>query len=296
LYSQMNIIYYIIKAMSRILRYVSDLHLELRTSIIHPKLVPLWDFKVTPKDQYYLALLGDIGNPYNENLLLFLEKISPLYHKIFYIAGNHEYYNYNISSEKSMAEFDEKLKQLCAKFDNVILLNNKTYDLGNIKIIGTTLWSNIPDADIEYISHAINDYHFIKKKNNDDLANITTNDTNQLNTNAIAFIEKEIITNNPCIVLTHHAPLFSDDKTHKYTADPKYISSRNNNAFHNDLAHLLKKPICAWLYGHTHYTSTFQINDIIVGTNQLGYSHEEIETKFNSYAYLDLDKISMNFL
>ena len=29
----------------RILRYVSDLHLELRNTIIHPKLIPIWNFK-----------------------------------------------------------------------------------------------------------------------------------------------------------------------------------------------------------------------------------------------------------
>lgn len=54
-----------------ILRYVSNIHLELRTNIYHPKLIPLWDFRTKVNDKYYLALLGDIGNPYNNNLTAF---------------------------------------------------------------------------------------------------------------------------------------------------------------------------------------------------------------------------------
>lgn len=50
-----------------ILRYVSNLHLELRPTIIHSKLIPLWKFERMNNDEYYLALLGDIGNPFDKN-------------------------------------------------------------------------------------------------------------------------------------------------------------------------------------------------------------------------------------
>lgn len=277
----------------KIMRYASDLHLEMRPTITHPKLIPLWEFERADTDEYYLALLGDIGNPFNKNLNLFLEKVSPIYKKIFYIAGNHEYYNFNVKPNQSKCQFERKLSEITGKFNNVVLMDNITDDLDGIKIIGSTLWSNVPPNDSEYIAYAINDYHLIKKEGLDnELTKITVADTNSWNLEAVAFIEKEISnTDDPCIVLTHHAPLFSDEKNNRYTADPKYLHGENNNAFHNDLLRFLKPPVSAWLYGHTHYTSSFNINDVIVATNQLGYSNEEKFIKYNPWAYIDLQKI-----
>ena len=63
-------------------------------------------------------MLGDIGNPYHQNLKLFLDKISPCYDIIFYVPGNHEYYN--ITTKKSKNEFDDELKSICNKYKNII--------------------------------------------------------------------------------------------------------------------------------------------------------------------------------
>lgn len=277
----------------RILRYVSDLHLELRSNIDHPKLKPLWN-QDSSENEYYLALVGDIGNPYHETLELFLDLVSPKYRKIFYVPGNHEYYNYEVIPCRPKNDFDLELEKLCHKYDNVILMNNSVYDLDGIKIIGSTLWSNIPETHSDIITK-INDYYLIKKIDHASLVPIDIDDTNQWNKQSIDFIESEIKdASDPCIVLTHHAPLFSDPTTERYTANPSYLDGDNNYAFHNDLSYLMKNPICAWIYGHTHYTSRFEYNGIIVTTNQLGYRHED--THFNPYAYLDLDEIFMNWL
>lgn len=289
-----------------ILRYVSDLHLELRPSVHHPKLVNLWEIKKQPGDKYYLALLGDIGNPYQKNLIDFLSLISPKYDRIFYIPGNHEYYNLGKNGAspllKTKKEFEKKLEEICNQFNNISVLNNQVYQLDGIKIIGSTLWSQVSDENQKYISYAINDYRLIRKEKAENsveedshLPCVTVSDTNQWNKESIDFINNEImIATDPCIVLTHHAPLFSDAKSKHYTADPKYLDSPNDEAFHNNLLHLLKKPVVAWLYGHTHYASKFEINGVIVATNQLGYSNEEKSIKFNSYAFLDLKKIILD--
>lgn len=272
-----------------ILRYVSDLHLEIRNTHLHPKLFPLWNFKSGPNDTYNLALLGDIGNPYHESLSNFLGQISPKYSKIFYVPGNHEYHNYKVEPNRSVDEFKTKLKQICDGFPNIVLMDNATYDLNNIKIIGTTLWSNIPNAYAEKIEPFLNDYHMIIKNKNNENNKITVDDTNKWNVEALKFIEQEIKTDKPCIVLTHHAPLSCDEYA---TADPKYSFKMTNYAFHNNLLHLFDFPIRAWLYGHTHYASSFKVNDIVVATNQLGYASEENNIRFNSYAYLNLNLIA----
>lgn len=276
----------------RILRYASDLHLELRTGILHPKLTSYWDFKRSDKDKYYLALLGDVGNPYQCNLNLFMQKVAPVYDKIFYIPGNHEYYNFNVNPNRCKIEFDTALETLCGSFDNVILLNNKTHQLDDIKIIGSTLWTKIPEDHRAYLSNAINDYHLIKKMDGENLVPINIDDTNSWNDESVEFIRTEIDNaTTPCIVMTHHAPLFSDEITKRYTADPVYLNGKNNFAFHNNLMEMIKKPVTAWLYGHTHYAGSFKINDVLVATNQLGYQREESKISFSQYAYVDLDKL-----
>jgi len=190
------------------------------------------------------------------------------------------------------------LVDICNQFENIIVLNNKSYDFDGVKIIGSTLWTNIPDEQSQYIMAAINDYHLIKKYNEKkQLVNITTNDTNKWNALSISFIKKEIFSSKtPCIILTHHAPLFSDAAQNMYTAHPQYLNGKNNYAFHNNLQHLLKPPVHVWLYGHTHYTSNFKYNNVIIATNQLGYSTEGEKTKFNPHAYINLNDIIIDSL
>lgn len=279
-----------------ILRYVSDLHLELKPTIYHSKLVPLWNFDKKQNDKYYLALLGDIGNPFKESLKNFLSIVSEKYEQVFYIPGNHEYYNLDINSQKTKTQFHDELLTICSKFPNIKLMNNKTYDLNGIKLICSTLWSHVTDNNSHYISKIMNDYHLIKKNgDNDKLIPITTQDTNKWNYKSIEFIKKEIESSDkPCIVLSHHAPLFSDPINNNYTADPLFLNGNNNQAFHNNLKDLLKYPIVAWLYGHTHYVSRFKINNVVVATNQLGYSKEPYTIKFDPNTHIDLDEIKIN--
>lgn len=279
-----------------ILRYASDLHLEYRPDINHSKLLSYWDFDRDLEKNYYLALVGDIGNPYQENLLNFLTKCSAKYNLIFFVPGNHEYYNLgsDLLDKKSFLEFKEKLVSICQSLPNVILLDNNSFEEIGIKFIGSTLWSHISDTHRENLTKTMSEYKAVYKNlsdssNEDNLITITVDDTNDWNEIAIRYITTEIESSDkPCIILTHHAPLFSNPITNQYTADPSFLNGQNNEAFHNDLGYLIKKPLIAWIYGHTHYTSKFVLNDVIVATNQLGYNHEEEVIKFDSDAKLIL--------
>ncbi|QGR54068.1 metallophosphatase [Moumouvirus maliensis] len=280
----------------RILRYASDLHLEYFDNIYKPKIMELWNFNTCEKDEYYLALVGDIGNPYQKNLELFLEKVSSKYSLVFYVPGNHEYYNLDKKNSRDIEKMKKKLRKICYKFHNIVFMDNESYDLEDIKFIGSTLWSHIPDEKNLEINKSINDYHLIKKYNIDgELEKINCDDTNKWNKESIDFIKQELKnTNKPCIILTHHAPLFSDPEKNHFTADPIYINSPNNFAFHNDLSEIITHPIILWIYGHTHYSGIFHYNNVSICTNQLGYSHEVI--KFNSHAFHNLDDLMIESL
>ena len=170
-------------------------------------------------------------------------------------------------------------------------MNNKCDSIDGFKIIGSTLWSHVSPENEENISRGINDYHLINKMDKP----ITIKDTNQWNEECVKYIDDEVkAADEPCIVLTHHAPLFNNPETGALLAHPRYTYSKYNEAFHNDLWRILKKPVVAWIYGHTHYVSNFKQDGIIVATNQLGYSYEH--TGFNPHGYINLDKLMLDSL
>nr|AEX62621.1 hypothetical protein mv_R416 [Moumouvirus Monve] len=43
-------------------------------------------------------------------------------------------------------------------------MDNESYDLEDIKFIGSTLWSHVPIENSLQICRSINDYHLIKKR------------------------------------------------------------------------------------------------------------------------------------
>jgi predicted phosphodiesterase len=304
------------------LRYVSDLHLEyLKNFTLNPKLIPLWKFNQEPNTQYNLALCGDIGTTNDKSLEDFLSLVSPYYDKIFYVPGNHEYFS---SSEKkqTMNEIKNNLRLLVQKFHNIILLDNESYLTANgktqIKFIGSTLWTHIPDDKISEYSNLLTDYHkifceeteinnhpmsnFCNPDNMDNMdntetysqitCNFTPYDTNRLNQQAIKFLEAEIDKTpkeHTIIVLSHHAPLFNDPEKKKFLSFPRFTNAANRFGYHNDLSYIFNKndKIRYWIYGHTHYVSDFQMGNTRVVSNQFGYAREHDVLNFNVERVLD---------
>ena len=105
----------------------SDIHLEFYKSF--PKLPILTD---------YLFLAGDIGIITLPNYKDFFDYCSSHWKKTFYVLGNHEYYN-----KKTYDKMNQKYKDFFDKYDNIHLLDNNTFELDDIVIIGSTLWSNV---------------------------------------------------------------------------------------------------------------------------------------------------------
>ena len=73
------------------IQYISDLHLEMYKENVSPDLFT----KLIRPEAPYLALCGDIGIPDFVNYENFLNWCSRRWTKVFLVAGNHEYYNWN---------------------------------------------------------------------------------------------------------------------------------------------------------------------------------------------------------
>lgn len=124
------------------LQYISDIHLEHRTSI--PKI---------PAKTNNLALLGDIGHPNKPLYSEFLKHCSNNWDKVLLLSGNHEYEQ----SKYSMKEIDHMIHAIANKYPNITYLNNRKLLLDNHLILGTTLWS---DSTKTAPSHKINDLYY----------------------------------------------------------------------------------------------------------------------------------------
>lgn len=275
------------------LRYASDLHLEHYGEHHDLDLLPiktLWDFASSLSDIYYLALVGDIGNPYHKNLFRFFEKISGKYKHIFYIAGNHEYYSCGHTVHTN-SECKKEIQTLCQKFKNIYFMDNDIITIDGINFVGSTLWSNVPSESVAIVSKSINDYKYIYI--NDQLnKKITVDITNHWNADCVNFIRKSLdLVDGPVVILTHHAPLFNDTVKSIVCADPKFDSSQIISAFHNNLDWILDKSddIIAWIFGHTHYSNKFIYKDITFATNQLGYQSEQ--AGYSQYAAIELNDL-----
>jgi predicted phosphodiesterase len=285
------------------IQFISDIHLETRNNTSK-------DFikKVLVPSAPYLALCGDIGYPGTQLYEPFLKYCSDNFEHIFYVAGNHEFYNTDkaihlkkykdkISSElqdeakmkeleakfpcDTIEERSQKIKELCSKYNNIHYLNKTIFRIPNtnIVVVGCTLWSSLEINKYQLIQ--FNDFHKIYQNDNSLLIPDTYNKMNEediefLNTTITELNEDPTV--SKIVVLTHHCPT-RDVIIEKYQDDPYNF----NSFFANDtLEHLFGNKVKIWLCGHTHGCKILEKNGTIIGTNTLGYSGENVNEYNNS--------------
>mgnify|MGYP006266410101 CR=1 FL=1 len=210
---------------------LSDIHLEF-----YKEYPGFHHFINTSAD--YLFLAGDIGDPFSENYAKFLEECSQQSYKyIFIIAGNHEYYNHHFH------KVAHKIKTLCSP--KIIFLQNSSFDLEDITIIGTTLWSQMTYPELS-------DYRKIK--------NWTIERNNRENQKALNYLKKTIDSGKKYIIMTHHVPVLFGNHEGFYNDYEDFITQREN--------------ILAWIYGHDHLSTDIKIKNTRILSNQYGYPDE----------------------
>ena len=152
---------------------------------------------------------------------------------------------------------------------NVSLLNNATIQLGNIRVILTTLWSKVDVAKEWAMKKWMADFRLIKS--GDEKLSIEA--YNNLHENSLNFLQQELAETShlKTIVVTHHVPTFLN-------YSKKYKDSELNSGFATELFDLIEPSnINYWIYGHSNEAvPDFFIGNTVLTTNQLGYvSHQE---------------------
>lgn len=232
------------------IQYCSDLHLEFsdnRDWVLSNPIIP---------KAAILILAGDIVlfkkiHQHQE----FFDTLSKDFEHTFWLPGNHEYYNSDISQRNGV--FEEKIRE------NVTLLNNTVKSINGVRLVFSTLWSFIPAEKQFLIEQSLSDFRVIRKNEK----KLTVPDYNQLHQESRLFLEVTLQTkiNTPTVVISHHPPTFIN-------YPEKYATSKINEAFGTEMSSIIENnEIDYWIYGHHHCN----VPDFIIGktkliTNQLG--------------------------
>lgn len=259
------------------IQVLSDMHLEFYKNF--PKIKPL-----AP----YLFLAGDIGtinSIHNSTLEKFISYCSTNWIKIFYVLGNHEFYQTSnqSSKKKTFQELCEIYKNICNRYPNVVLLNNTFCEIvPGLNVYGTTLWTGEYGFEHEHsVNCVLNDYNMIVM--NSDIPNtksnipITEKFINNLSTSQFDLLKKYLNSltqphTNKTIVITHFPPFRNGSSNPIYSSQP--IPIANYFSWSNAHTDLNCDGVVGWICGHTHWSFDLVNNGVRFISNQMGYKDE----------------------
>lgn len=237
---------------------VSDLHLEfIYGSLKNPKeyLQKMFDRPASET----LLIAGDISSHLAEpnlGIIQFFDLVLKKYKRVIAVLGNHDY----INDFSTIEQVPGAAKEL---FPEVTWLNNEGINFGEVRIFGSTLWSQISQKNKSRMTNYMIDYHKIEKQGG---SLLTPDDTNKLNTEAFDALQKCIGTNSikPVIVLSHHGPSLKSSKIPE---------SETTEGFCNNYDDFLKQQgsIKLWLHGHVHEPVDYKCGKVRIVTNPHGY-------------------------
>ena len=107
---------------------LSDIHLEHQTGRPTQYLPP------QNHDVQNLIIAGDLGNPFTNSVIQYVEEAKRRFKRVIFVRGNHDVYN-----SHSLYEVDKQIRSFGIDF-----LQNETIIIDDVEFIGTTLWSNVP--------------------------------------------------------------------------------------------------------------------------------------------------------
>lgn len=271
----------------------SDLHLEFYKNFA--KIQPL-----AP----YLFLAGDIGtidSIYDIKVENFLSYCSKNWEKIFYVLGNHEFYqtSVQIKKKKTFQELKEIYKNICNKFPNVILLDDTFCEIvPGLNVYGTTLWTGNYGFS-HNPNHSLNDYNMIAIKSTNHDANnsnmlITEEFVNDMSSKQFDLMSEYLNTNantntTKTIIITHFPPFRNGSSNPIYSSQLPQMA--NYFSWSNAHTKLNCSNVVGWICGHTHWSFDLMDGGVRFISNQLGYKEEfaKGETGFISSKTYDIE-------
>lgn len=185
------------------------------------------------------------------------------------VGGNHEYYNYCLPDELHAG-------RIRAKELGVHLLENDVVVIGDLRVIGATMWT---DYDLfgtslrlpamRAAADAMLDHKRIKWRR-EPWQRFRPEEARALHMESRAFIDQQLATPHagPSMVLTHHGATID-------AVEPRYQRSLYSAAFASELLPLVDRyQPDWWVSGHTHWPMNYQRGRARMISNPCGYADE----------------------
>ena len=262
---------------------VSDLHVDFSDNYIYSA-QNLKPSNFSDEETKILIVAGDTCQNNYKKRDKFIHAIFSKWDTVIEVPGNHDHYEksydwsianhaliHNVTDDVLEIDKLENMSLAIEKnhvieddgYSHHLYINNDYIDVSGIRIICSTLWSEILDNG-HLIMRGMNDYNLIDKYD------IPKN--NERYYNSVKFIEKTL-KNTPedmkCIVVTHHLPMWE-------LISGKYITNNMNEAYASKgLIKLIKKyssKIKYWIHGHSHDQLRVKYFETEFIRNPLGYS------------------------
>ncbi len=256
-------------------QFISDVHLEIdpvsRLSEFIKPCAP------------YLVLAGDVcAYAMKDRLRSFLEFCAANWTRVFYVAGNHEYYSKSrhelrfIAKQdpvrgqpQTLAEVEAWLRAECGRFNNVHFLQKETYYLAEeaTTILGCTLWSEITPDMYDVAKKGMVDYRrvYVTKEANIEPAQVTA--LYYDHANWLAGELSKLGPQQKVLVVTHHLPTYQ-------MVDAKYADNPLNCCFASHTLERLPRQPDAWVCGHSHTRTSRVVGRTLCVLNARGYPGE----------------------
>ncbi|MDX1006612.1 phosphatase [Sinorhizobium medicae] len=238
---------------------VSDLHLEFGNPFSN----------TIPPDADVLVCAGDVlTKGVIPTIQWFADTIASDVPVVF-VGGNHEFYG------ASIKEGIRDGREFAARFSNIHFLENERVDIGEVRFVGCTLWTDFrlggrdPAFAMEDVAKGMNDYKRIKhsKRPYQKFKPIHALRKHQ---ESRTFIASELSGSEgkTMVVVTHHAP--SVRSIPRWGRDDPVVS-----AYASSLEPLiLQTQPALWIHGHIHEHREYRIGDTLVLSNPRGYPGE----------------------
>lgn len=252
-------------------------------SYLHLELNHKYATYTIPPTSPYLILAGDVGTLAGYDAYAsFLRRHTPHFKQVFLVLGNHEFHHLSHTEAMTRARRLETEDGLRGK---LTLLHRGRFDLDDdddgqsVVILGCTLWTSIPDSARVVVEAKVKDYKFIEDWSVDRHNAEYTADVKWLRQEIQSVYEEGLVTGRrrKVLVITHHAP------SNIGTSNPIHVDNPWTSAFSSGLLEREARDwiglegVGCWVFGHTHWTTEFEVGGTKVVSNQRGYVKDPCE-------------------
>lgn len=221
---------------------------------------------IEDSDSDVVVLAGDIDTG-TSGVQWANEESDRLHKPIIYVAGNHEYYH---------REFHANLIGMKkAARNNVTFLENESVEIGNVRFLGCTLWTDFAATGDQHLAmlaseSAFTDFQCIRLESWLRDGVVRPKDILYIHQQSVSWLEFELDKGfeGKTVVVTHFAP--SPACQH-----PWFQMDHRSTFFLSDLEGLVEKADL-WIFGHSHHCFDDEIKGTRVVANQRGYPAEGV--------------------